>query len=197
MPLPYPLILASKSPRRRELLATAGYHFDVVPPPMGEPPPSTNAALAPIGWAEAMAYFKARSVAQSYIKAIIIGADTIVVHGDTIIGKPADKDQARYILENAFAGRNEIISGLALLCPPLQRRIITHVRTVVFMRRMEPHELEEYLAGDAWRDKAGAYAFQEGGDKFVQSIAGSRSNIVGLPLEKLEQILRQFERPYV
>ena len=192
MTLPFPLILASGSPRRRELLSAAGCDFKAVRPPLDEPRVPPGAAHCPAAWAEALAYFKARAVADQFPDALIIGADTLVVHANTVIGKPTDQADARRILSTNFAGHNEIITGLALLYPSRNKRIITHVSTIVTMRRMQPDELEEYLASGAWRDKAGAYAFQEGGDKFVRSLQGSRTNIVGLPMEKLKQLLTEF-----
>ena len=190
--LPYPLILASASPRREQLLRQAGYDFTVVPPTVEEPLPNqSNAHAAPM-WAEALAYLKACSVAQNHPRAIIIGADTLVTHSDNIIGKPKDQADARRILSTMFGGRNQVITGLALLCPALDRRIITHVSTTIVMRPMDQCELDRYIASGAWRDKAGAYALQQGGDKFVQTINGSQSNIVGLPIEKLTELLSQW-----
>lgn len=192
--LPYPLILASASPRRRQLLSDSGYDFEVVAPTVKEPACSLSDAHAPAMWAEALAYIKAASIAQSHPQAIIIGADTIVTHSNKIIGKPKDIADARRILSSLFSGNNIVITALAVLCPALNHRTITHVSTTIIMRPMDPHELEDYLTSGAWRDKAGAYALQEGGDKFVKSITGSQSNIVGLPMEKLNEILSQLKK---
>ena len=186
--LPYQLILASGSARRRDLLTEWGYAFEVVSPPLPEPPAPPSEALSPAAWAEALAYFKAYAVAETYPEAMVVGADTVVVHGDEVIGKPRDEADARRILTTQFAGRNEVITGIAVLYPPDRRRIITHVATTIMMRAMTKAELEAYMAGGAWEGKAGAYALQEGGDKFVLSIDGSESNVVGLPMEKLEEI---------
>ncbi|MCP4707701.1 MAG: Maf-like protein, partial [Planctomycetes bacterium] len=92
-----------------------------------------------------------------------------------------------------FGGKNDVITGIALLHPGRIERIITHVRTTLTMRPMTGTELEAYLDSGAWRGKAGAYALQEGGDKFVLSAKGSESNVVGLPLEKLDEILSEIE----
>jgi len=193
--LTHPLVLASGSPRRRQLLRDAGMAFEVVVPPLAEPSFSAGNGVSPIAWAEAMAYFKARSVAEQRPAALIIGADTIVVHGKTLLGKPADRDDARRILTTMFGGANQVITGLALLEPDRTHRIITHEVTTIDMRPMDAREVEDYLETDAWRDKAGAYALQEGGDKFVKSMQGSTSNVVGLPLEKLESLLTAYHRP--
>jgi len=188
----FKLILASASPRRRQLLSDAGYEFEVAPPEVAEPniPPE---GILPAVWAEALAYFKARSVAELHPDALILGADTIVTHGGRIIGKPRDLDHARHILTRQFGGKNDVITGLALLHPGRIERIITHVRTTLTMRPMTGAELEDYLDSGAWRGKAGAYALQEGGDKFVLAAQGSESNVVGLPLEKLDEILSGIE----
>lgn len=190
--LSHRLILASGSPRRSELMREAGYDFEIVPSTIAEPI-NPAAGMHAAAWAEALAYFKARSIADKHPDAIIIGADTVVARGDAIIGKPIDKEDARRILTTMFAGRNDVITGLAIIPPPPQQRIITHVTSTIIMRPMVAEELEEYLESGAWQDKAGAYALQEGGDKFVQTLEGSVSNIVGLPLEKLEELLKPFE----
>lgn len=190
----YPLILASTSPRRQELMAQIGYKFTIIPPPYHEPDFSPSPAQTALAWAQALAYFKARAIAQTNPEAIVIGADTIVTHNDTIIGKPRDKQHARQILTTMFGGKNEVITGLAVLCPARNKRIITYENSTLVMRPMKKEEVNTYLASGAWRGKAGAYALQEGGDKFVQSIEGSESNIVGLPLEKLREVLSFFEK---
>jgi septum formation protein len=186
--LPYQLILASGSARRRDLLAEWGYAFEVVSPPLPEPPAPPSEALSPAAWAEALAYFKAYAVAETYPEVIVVGADTVVVHDKEVIGKPKDEADARRILTTQFAGRNEVITGVAVLYPPDRRRILTDVVTTIIMRAMTESELEAYMASGAWEGKAGAYALQEGGDKFVLSMDGSESNVVGLPMEKLEEI---------
>lgn len=190
MALPYPLVLASASPRRRDLLSAAGYAFEVEPAEVSEPAaPACGSTAVAAAWAEAMAYFKAATVATTRPEAVIIGADTVVVHDGAVIGKPRDEAHARQLLTEHFAGRNDVITGLAVLCPAAAVQVITHVTTVLTMRPMTEEELEAYLAGGAWQDKAGAYALQEGGDTFVETMAGSESNVVGLPMEELARVL--------
>ncbi len=193
--LAYPIILASGSPRRRELMLGAGYAFEVVRPEIEEPgAPAEGGGAAAGYWAESLAYIKAAAVALRYPEALVIGADTIVRHGETLVGKPRDLADARRILTNLFGGRNEVITGVALICAAARWRVVTHVVTELVMRPMDEAELEDYLASGAWRDKAGAYALQEGGDRFVQSISGSESNIVGLPMERLGELIGEFAR---
>jgi len=190
--LTHPLILASDSPRRVELLREAGYRFKVVSPPLAEPPFTSAKKIPPAAWAESMAYFKAKSVFEINPASIVVGADTIVVHNNSILGKPIDKADARRMLTTMFSGTNRVITGLAILGPETKQRTITSDSTILTMSPMNPQQIEHYLASGAWRQKAGAYALQEGGDKFVQSIQGSRSNIVGLPLELLQKLLAPF-----
>lgn len=186
------MVLASSSPRRRALLQEAGYRFEVAPPVLGEPPLPEMAAGAAAAWAEALAYFKARAVVDAWPDAVVIGADTVVEHDGRLLGKPRDEQHAREILTHHFAGRNEVITGLAVLLPQASGRIITHDVTTLVMRPMRAHELEAYLAGGAWQGKAGAYALQEGGDRFVQAMSGSAANVVGLPVELLADILERW-----
>ena len=108
------------------------------------------------------------------------------------MGKPVDVDDARRILTTLFGGENQVITGLAILKPGSDQRMITHVSTTLTMREMNDQEVEDYLASGAWRDKAGAYALQEGGDQFLESMDGSYSNVVGLPMEKLNKLLQTF-----
>ena len=190
--LTHPLILASDSPRRHELLREAGYRFKGVSPPFPEPPLTSAKKIPPATWAESMAYFKAKSVFENNPASIVIGADTIVVHNHKILGKPADKTDARRMLTTLFSGTNQVITGLAILGPETNQRTITSDTTILTLSPMNPQQLDHYLDSNAWQEKAGAYAIQEGGDKFVKSIQGSRSNIVGLPLELLKKLLAPF-----
>lgn len=187
------LILASSSPRRQQLLREAGYRFRTISPALEEPSLSADKPFSPASWAEALAYYKARAVADQYKEDIVLGADTIVVHDGNILGKPRDEQEARAILTTHFAGRNEVITGVSILCAAGGHRVIAHDISVIMMRAMTEEELEAYLASGAWQGKAGAYALQEGGDSFVETLQGSVSNIVGLPLELLERLLKEFD----
>lgn len=189
------MVLASSSPRRRQLLQEAGYVFDVLPPPLVEPQIMAG-GLPPQAYAEALAYFKARSVAARHQHVCVIGADTIVVVGGanpaiegTILGKPTDSSDARRMLQTLSGSRHAVITGLALLGPGPQRTIVSDT-TFVTMREMTPQEIEEYITSGEWIGKAGAYAIQETGDKFITKVEGSWSNVVGLPMELLEKVLR-------
>ncbi len=184
------IVLASGSPRREELLVQIFDDFEIVPARLNEPSPCWQTSRAPELWVESLAYLKAAEVAQAYPSAVIIAADTVCVHNGKIIGKPADIDDARNILTNHFAGPNYVITGLAVLAPAGNIKIIDHAVTELDMRAMTDIELEEYLDSGIWQGKAGAYAYQSGGDKFVKQIKGSESNVVGLPMELLTDILQ-------
>ncbi len=185
------IILASSSPRRKSLLKEAGYDFDIIPPSIEEPSTTTKSAKAAIYWAEALAYLKGSSVAQHHPEDVIISADTIVTYGNNLIGKAKDAKHAREILSNMFEGESKVITGLAILCPALDKRIIKHEITTITMRAMTPEELDKYIESGKWIGKAGAYAYQEGGDKFALKVKGCISNIIGLPIELLGEILAE------
>ncbi len=184
------LVLASSSPRRRQLLAEAGYDFEVVDPPIEEPT-DLGPALMPTGRAEALAYFKARSVADFMPHAYVLGADTVVASAGAqaeLLGKPADSIEAARMLRRLSGTRHEVITGVALLGPGGYRHISSDV-TYVTIRPMTEGEIEAYVASGEWIDKAGAYAIQESADRFVEKVEGSFSNVVGLPMEMVGRMI--------
>lgn len=181
------LILASSSPRRRELLSAAGYDFSVVSPPIEEPFDQIS-RLDPRVQAEALAYFKARAVADGNPGACVLAGDTIVAVGERVLGKPADRTEAREMLATLSGTRHCVITGVALLGPG-NHRIIASEITYVTMRRISSREIADYIASGEWVGKAGAYAIQETADRFVRCIEGSFSNVVGLPMELVERMM--------
>jgi septum formation protein len=184
------LILASASPRRRELLAATGRAFRVVPSDAEETVPE---GLSPTEAAEHLACRKAAAVAARLSRGIVIGADTIVTSGPDIIGKPTDREDAIHILESLSRRAHTVITGLCLIDARSGRRLSGCERTRVQMRRMDRREIEAYVDSGEAIGKAGAYAIQESGDRFVERIEGSLSNVVGLPMELLERLLRAME----
>ena len=184
------LILASASPRRRELLHRNGYRFRAVIPAHHEPV-TDSLRVMPFQVAEANAYFKARSVADGGRAGLILAADTLVAYGGQVFGKAEDGEQARFILSTLAGTRHQVITGLALIDTKADRRLIRHDTTTVSMRPMPPEVLESYLASGAWEGKAGAYGIQDQGDAFIERIEGSFSNVVGLPLELLARMLAE------
>lgn len=182
------LVLASSSPRRRDLLADLGVPFCVVEPPLEEP--SRPAPLGrPSHLAEALAYFKARSVAETLGEEWVLGADTIVAVDGEVLGKPIDIQDARAMLRKLSGSRHVVITGIALLGPE-GRRVLASCATWVTMRPMTDEELQAYLDSGEWEGKAGAYAIQETADRFVTNVEGSFSNVVGLPVEAVAALTR-------
>jgi septum formation protein len=181
------LILASGSPRRRELLAAMGVAFEVVTAPVAELDASSSPTLAPAPLAEANARLKAR--ASHRPTCWTLGADTVVALDGTLFGKPASPAQARDFLR-ALSGRtHEVVTGCALLDPADGEEIFHEVSRVTF-RVLSDDVITRYLDLVHVLDKAGAYAVQEQGDLIIARVEGSRANVIGLPVERLGEILR-------
>ncbi len=182
------LILASTSARRAQLLRESGYEFEVIAPPLHEPDEMGD-DVPPHARAEALSYFKARSVAKQGAQGLIIGADTVVTHQGEIFGKPQDLEDARRILRRLVGTTHQVITGLTVIDSRSGARVITHGRTNVTMRSLPDEAVESYLQGGQWKGKAGAYGIQDSGDVFIERIDGSFTNVVGLPVELLSGLL--------
>lgn len=195
------LILASSSPRRRELLRQAGYRFRVRPPGPIEDSSIRRAPNA-VAYVESLAYLKAMSAIETHgiRKGLVLGADTAVELEGRIIGKPRDEDEARQILSALAGSVHRVLTGLALVDAGAGRsrraetrlgeRWLAHDATAVHMGPMSAAEIHAYVASGEAMGKAGAYALQETGDRFVESLEGSFTNVVGLPMELLERMLK-------
>jgi len=188
------LVLASASPRRRALLAEMGYEFEVVPADIDE---SVDPSLPPGRQAELLAERKAEAVAAQVGEALVLGADTIVVCEGRVIGKAADEAEAREFLHLLTTRRHAVITGICVLDTTTGEREVAHDVTWIRMRPMTDAELDAYIASAGWRDKAGAYALQEGGDEFVEEMDGSLSNVVGLPTELVAERVPYRFREYL
>ncbi len=187
------LILASSSPRRREILADAGYFFDIVEPKLDEPEYDEHKHnLTPEEFAQALAYFKAMQIAENNPDAIVIGADTIVVCNEQLIGKPKDANHAREILKLLSHNRHCVITGVSVVNITENKRLFACDKTWITMKPMSETQIEEYIKSGHWKGKAGAYALQQGGDKFVSKLEGSYSNVIGLPIELTSTLLENF-----
>jgi len=186
-----PIILASRSPRRSVLLREAGITFEAVPPKYHEPNP-TGWRLGPQDYAESVSHSKALSVAGDYPDRVILAADTLVALGGEIIGKPADQDDAQAILRRLFGTTHQVMTGVTIYQPAAQRCITRHAVTTATMRPMSDEQLDAYLAGGEWENKAGAYGIQGSADAFVTIVEGSFSNVVGLPVELVLDMLAEF-----
>lgn len=183
------LILASQSPRRQALLRSIGIEFRVAIPDVEEPVPSrTTGRYARIVQQAALA--KAEAVATAR-QAIILGADTIVVSGGEILGKPRDEADARRMLAQLSGRWHRVYTGVALVCG--DRHHLGYERTEVAFRRLSKNEIDLYVCSGEPLDKAGAYAIQGRGASLVRSIRGCYTNVIGLPLPKVVSMLKEFE----
>lgn len=183
------IILASKSPRRAQLLTQIGLKYKIVPSHIDE---SKYTNSNPIHTARNLAVAKARHIGQQYRTGIIIGADTIVVIDRKILGKPKDKQDAIKLLSTLSGRTHRVITGLAILNAKTNRVKVGHSITYVTFRKLLRKEIEEYIAtGDPF-DKAGSYGIQGKGALFVERITGDYFNVVGLPLVLLSRLLQSF-----
>ena len=181
------LILASASPRRSDLLHHLGYEFEVLPAEVHE---AGLEHLSPHELCQLLAYRKARSVAKRTPDSVVLGADTVVCLGGSVYGKPADLGAARRILEELQGRTHEVVTGVCLLHLRRHRQQLFAVGTSVTFRPLNSRQIDRYLEKVNPLDKAGAYAIQEKGEWIIESVDGSFSNVVGLPVEHVQAALR-------
>jgi nucleoside triphosphate pyrophosphatase len=183
---PPPLILASASPRRAELLRQLKLEFEVMSEGVLE---ILDENLSPRELCQLNAHRKARAVAKKHPDALVLGADTLVFLKREIFGKPRDLDEAKEMLGQLQGRTHQVVTGVSLIHLRAHRERIFAVSTDVTFCLLTPAKIDDYLAKMNPLDKAGAYAIQEHGDKIVAEISGSYSNVVGLPLEQLREEL--------
>jgi len=181
------LVLASTSPRRRELIFTLGLDFEAVAPPGDEALPANAEDVEHV--AEQLALEKAEAIAKEKGEKTVVAADTIVVHGGTILGKPRDAEEARDMLCRLRGGEHIVITGIAVLRGG--HSYIGHVATTVTMRHYSDEEVAAYIASGDPLDKAGAYGIQDPYFQPAERVDGCYLNVVGLPLCTLSGMLRQ------
>jgi septum formation protein len=177
-----PLILASASPRRAELLRQVSEEFQVIPSDAVEVVPEH---LSPHEMCQLNAHRKARAVAKKIPDALVLGADTLVFLEREIFGKPRDAVDAHRMLKQLSGRTHQVITGVSLMHLRVHRERIFAVSTDVTFLSLDEPQISHYLSKINPLDKAGAYAIQEYGELIVAEISGSFSNVVGLPLEKL------------
>jgi len=186
----YPkLILASASPRRKQLLKQIGLEFEIMPSNFDESRVCTN---NPIENAQQAAIEKARDVATKLSEGIVIGADTIVVFAGEVMGKPKNRFDARQMLKRLSGKTHQVITGVALVDACDKRERVWSEETSVWFRRLSDIEIEKYVESGQPMDKAGAYGIQEQAAAFVEKIEGCYFNVVGLPLASLVEKLKKF-----
>jgi septum formation protein len=183
------LILASGSPARRELLTRAGYEFEVMPARVGEP---SGAGIRDIrAFVNQVAWLKAAAVALRVTDGLVLAADTVGWLDDQVIGKPADEADARRILRALGSTEHELWTGVVLWRRPDDLQYCWQERSRVAFARLSDAQLDEYLATRTWQGCSGAYAIGEHDDPYVRIIEGSLTNVIGLPMETLERVLRE------
>ena len=185
-----PLVLASRSPRRRELLVAAGAKDVKVAASEAEESSDASRGLAPLVLDNARA--KAVDIAAQFPQSIVLGADTLVWLDGAPLGKPSDLAEARHMLARLAGRVHEVCTGVHLVRLDPHLQIEFHETTRVRFRPLDEAAIGGYLAKVDVLDKAGAYALQEHGDLIIESVEGSRSNVVGLPVERTLAALRRF-----
>ena len=186
------LILASASPRRAALLGAAGYAFDVAPADVDE---SAEAGETPDAYVLRVAALKARAVLGSFPGCAVLAADTTVVVDADMLGKPSDDEDAARMLTRLSGRTHQVLTGAVAAAEGREAGIV--VSSTVRFARMSPADVAWYVASGEPADKAGAYAVQGLGGRFVEAVEGSYSNVVGLPLDEVGQLLEALgiERP--
>ncbi len=185
-------ILASASPRRRDLLAKAGYCFEIIPSAVDESAYDTD-GITSEEHTKVLALAKAKDVAARFPNAVVVGSDTVVDLDGEIIGKPDDADHAEEITRKLFSKPHKVITGLAMVCIEKDIEIVESDTTVVYPRQLTEAQIAGHITNGQWQGKAGAYGIQETGDEFVERIDGSFTNVMGLPMELTERLLKRFD----
>jgi len=185
------LVLASTSPRRRDLLRQAGVAFEVVPPRVAE---QAGPSEAPEALALRLAAEKALEVAErlgAEPERWVLGADTIVVLDGEVLGKPEDPEHAARLLARLVGRSHRVVTGVAVVSSARLAPRTRAVSSTVTMRGAAREEIEAYVATGEPLDKAGAYGFQGEGRRFVVRVEGSQSNVIGLPVAESLALLRE------
>jgi septum formation protein len=182
------IVLASKSPRRRELLSNLGLDFEVVESNVKE----FSREKQPSRYVMDLSFNKAMSVAKKLSEeAIVIGADTVVVIGDKILGKPKDRNEAYVMLKKLQGKAHTVYTGITIVRTYDFKYVSDFEKTKVWIRKLQDEEIFNYIDTGEGYDKAGAYAIQGVGALIVEKIEGDYFNVVGLPISKLFDILKR------
>ena len=180
------IVLASASPRRKELLGKAGIEFEICAANIPEDP---GVGELPVVFAERMAREKAETVQRSKPDRVILAADTVVALSDEILGKPLDDADARRMLRLLSGKSHQVTTGVCLLGPDFEDA--RSETTTVAFSKISDHDIKEYVATGEPFDKAGAYAIQGGAARWVKKVDGDYNNVVGLPVDLVLKMLRE------
>lgn len=192
--LKYPLILASASPRRKDILEMVGLDFEVVTSNYEEPNHSDHLTDVQV-FAEEVAVGKGLEVFERLGKKnIVISADTLGIMGDLVLEKPIDREDAKRMLTMLAGKQHTILSSVAVFSPDEAAPLVRSVFTDVYFREISEAEIDVYLDNEAYLDKSASYAMQGKAAVFVEKIVGDYFNIIGLPIVAVWDILRKWER---
>ncbi len=183
------IILASASPRRKELLEQIGLKFKVKPSNYAE---DISSELEPHELAKSLSLEKAKLVAKNHNNALVIAADTFIVFEGKILGKPRAEIEAKRMLETISGGQHSVITGFTIIDTENNKALSKSVETKVYIRKLTPNEIDAYVKSKEPLDKAGAYAIQGLGSAIVEKIEGDYFNVIGLPLSALAESLKEF-----
>ncbi len=183
------IILASTSPRRKELLAKTGVDFEVL---AGDYEEDMTLPLSPLELAKHLSLGKAESVAKDNPDAVVIGADTFVAFGEHVLGKPHTKEKAKEMLQMLNGKQHSIITGFSIVHKSAGKIVSEAIEAKVYFRNLTESEIDEYISTGEPLDRAGGYAIQGGGAKFVEKIEGDYDTIVGLPVIEVVKALKEF-----
>lgn len=183
------MILASRSPRRRELLSSCGVEFSIFDADVEELSPGMGVALAELP--QHNAALKARKAADLFPHEVVLAADTMVICGEQALGKPASGADAAAMLQMLSGRSHEVVTGMALICREKGICELWSETTRVRFKELTPDVIDEYMRLVDVSDKAGAYAIQEHGDLIVASWDGELENVIGLPLVRLKKRLKE------
>lgn len=183
------IILASASPRRKELLKRIGLKFKVDPSNYEE---NISSELEPHELAKSLSLEKAKLVAKKHMNALVIAADTFIVFEGKIVGKPRTETEAKEMLETISGRQHSVITGFTIIDTENNKALSKAVETKVYIRKLSSNEIEAYVESKEPLDKAGAYAIQGLGSVIVEKIEGDYFNVIGLPLGALTESLKEF-----
>jgi septum formation protein len=187
-----PLILASASPRRAELLRLLKVDFQITPGDVAE---VAHEHLSPLEVCQLNAHRKAFAVAKKNPDSLVLGADTLVFLDNEILGKPRDLPEARWMLSRLQGRSHQVVTGASLIHLRRHQERIFAASTDVLFHPLDAQQIREYTTRVQTLDKAGAYAIQEAGEMLISEISGSYSNVVGLPVELLRAELEAWSEP--
>lgn len=182
------IILASGSPRRKEILSNTGLNFKVITSDIDEKILENE---EPIQLVSRLAFEKCMDVALSHKEDLVIGADTIVVLDNKILGKPKNEEEAFEMLSSLSNREHQVITGISVISIDSNKKIIDYVVSNVKFKDLTNQDIKDYISTNEYKDKAGAYGIQGYGALLVKEIRGDYFNIVGLPISKLGDILKQ------